>query len=210
MTTPSYGTPPPPPEHETDFQAAYMPQESNQKTRKTPVLVAGLVGLLVGAGAALGGVVLYDTFGDDSDPVADATEPAQTPSVPPQPEASSAGIDEGTREAAEEAPSISAAYEPAVEDFDVETSVKEQRCFGSAGCNVTLRTEPVYLGSDAPSGVWEVTYEITGIEDGPVIRTFDVDGEDVSFDDEAHVSVESEQFDIEIEITDVRQGFASR
>ena len=55
-----------------------------------------------------------------------------------------------------------------------------------------------------------MTYEITGIEDEPRIRTFEVFDDEVSFDAEVRVSVESENFDIQTEITDVREGFERR
>jgi hypothetical protein len=62
-------------------------------------------------------------------------------------------------------------------DFGVELRVKSKRCSGFDGCKVTLGVEPKYLGSgEGPEGVWEVTYEITGDEDGPLTRTFTVEG----------------------------------
>lgn len=62
-------------------------------------------------------------------------------------------------------------------DFGVELRVKSKRCSGFDGCKVVLGVEPEYLSSgDGPEGVWEVTYEITGDEDGPITRTFTVEG----------------------------------
>ena len=62
-------------------------------------------------------------------------------------------------------------------DFGVELRVQSKRCSGFDGCKVVLGVEPEYLGSgDGPEGVWEVTYEITGDEDGPITRTFTVEG----------------------------------
>lgn len=62
-------------------------------------------------------------------------------------------------------------------DFGVELRVKSKRCSGFDGCKVVLGVEPKFLGSgDRPEGAWEVTYEITGDEDGPITRTFTVEG----------------------------------
>jgi len=61
-------------------------------------------------------------------------------------------------------------------DFGVELRVKSKKCFGAEGCRVRLGVEPQYLGSDeGPEGTWEVTYEITGEEDGPIVRSFTVE-----------------------------------
>ena len=159
----------------------------------------------MGVGGTLGAVALTNGFGND-DTVADTNDTADQPTDEPETAAPSTAA-EATPDLPSPSPSPA---ELTVDDFDVETSVKEQSCFGSAGCSITLRTEPVFVGSGLPTGVWEVTYEITGIEDGPSIRTFEVLDDEVSFDDEVRVRVESENFDIQTEITDVREGFERR
>lgn len=205
MSHPFEHNAPPPPEH--NGWDSYSPQEPPRKkpSRTGAILLSGLVGVLVGVGGTLGAVALTNGFGTD-DTVADANDTADQPSVEPEPAAPSTEADP-TPDLPSPSPSPA---ELTVDDFDVETSVKEQSCFGSAGCNITLRTEPVFVGSGLPTGVWEVTYEITGIEDGPTIRTFEVFDDEVSFDDEVRVRVESENFDIQTEITDVREGFERR
>jgi hypothetical protein len=197
----SFGPPPPSPEDQGGEY--YVSKPTKQQSRVGVGLTSGFIGLAIGVAGSLGGVALFGEFDDERSSVAEADEtssPSSEPEVEP--------ADETTAE--EPTPSEPARYEPTVDDFDVETSIKEQTCFGSAGCNVTLRTEPVYLGTEDPTGVWEVTYEITGIEDGPMIRTFDLDGEEVSFDTEARVQVPERDTDIQVEITEVREGFSYR
>jgi hypothetical protein len=60
-------------------------------------------------------------------------------------------------------------------NYSVTLKTLEKQCFGSAGCNVTVRVE---LGVDGPaSGVdAEVTVEVTGDESGPSLQTVDVVG----------------------------------
>lgn len=194
-------TPPPPPEK--DRGSSYPASKNQQpKTSRTgTILVSGLVGLLVGVGATLGTVALTTGLGEDEV----TAEPESSTSAAP--DSSTEHSPEPTEEPTESPDPV---WEPSTEDFDIETSVKEQRCFGSAGCSLTIRTEPVYVGDGFPTGHWEVTYEVTGIEDEPMIRTFEVMDDEVHFDDEAHVSVENENFDITTEITDIREGFGRR
>ncbi|GAA4473794.1 hypothetical protein GCM10023190_06620 [Enteractinococcus fodinae] len=192
---------PPPPEQ--NYGYPYTPQETSTKksSRSVPILVSGLVGLVLGVGGTLGVLALTTDVGGGEN-VADSND-TETP--PAEPDTAGPSIEE---EASDE-PSLPSPPSPelSVDDFEIETSVKEQRCFGSAGCNLTIRTEPFFTGSSVPVGLWEVTYEITGIEDQPMIRTFEVSDDEISFDSEARVSVESEDFDIQTEITDVREGF---
>ena len=193
---------PPPPEHNYGYTNA--PQETLSKkkrpSRTAPIVISGLVGVLIGVGGTLGALALTTGLEDAEEPVAGAEE---EPTVEPE------ETEPSTEEETSEEPSIPSPsrVDLTTDDFEIETSVKEQRCFGSAGCNLTIRTEPVFVGSGVPAGVWEVTYEITGIEDQPMIRTFELDDDLMSFDDEARVSVESENFDIQTEVTEVREGF---
>ena len=210
MENQSTHVPPPPPEHNYGYQPSTAQKQAQQKPRTVPIVISGLTGLVLGAAVTLGMVAIrtgYDqepantqAGSDPSKTVEPSNETSATPvAAPSSPEATLEPVDD-----------FSVSVQPTIEDFEIATSVKEQRCFGSAGCNVTIRTEPVYVGDGLMRGRWEVTYEITGIENGPVIRTFEVEDDQVSFDSEVRVSVPSETFDIKTEITEIREGFERR
>lgn len=109
----------------------------------------------------------------------------------------------------EEPDPLDVGYEPIAKDFEVRTSVKEQKCFGSAGCNVTLKIEPVYVGSQIPdeNTTWEITYEIRGIEDSPQIDTFTLEDGTFSFQGEQRVSTTTKNAKISTKITSVSVGY---
>lgn len=196
-----YETPPPPPEGHYELSHEGRLAQPKKKSMAAPILISGLVGIAIGVAGALGGVALiHDSSNEET--------AAESPELPSSPAGSEVDDTSGTTNEPSTAPTSSDPFEPTIDDFDVETSVKEQTCFDSYGCNTTLRTEPVYVGEGVPVGNWEVTYEITGIEDGPMIRSFDVTGEEVSFEDEAFVQMPGRDAEVEIEITDVREGFS--
>ncbi|MGH3985715.1 MAG: hypothetical protein ACRDTZ_00150 [Pseudonocardiaceae bacterium] len=65
---------------------------------------------------------------------------------------------------------------PALSDFTIGIKVIEKQCFGSAGCHITYRIEPVYLGDPTRlTGQYTVVYEVTGSEYGPQVNNFTVD-----------------------------------
>jgi|GEM_PF-5775999 len=203
MSTPPHGAPPPPPaDTPSHYHVPEFSRAPKSRIRAVPIIVSGLIGLGIGVAGTLGAVALTTGLGTDDESVAEPNETTPTASQP----ATTPDSDEIQSTPSPEESS----YEPTVDDFDVETSIKEQRCFGSAGCNVTLRTEPVYIGTQTPTGTWEVTYEISGTDDGPVIRTFEVIDDQVSFQDEARLSTPDQDAELQIEITDVREGFSQQ
>jgi hypothetical protein len=88
-------------------------------------------------------------------------------------------------------------------DLELTPKVTEKQCFGSAGCNVTVQVEVGYSGPALdPDDTWEVTYEVTGDEDGPVIGTFELTGDKYD-QDEVSLSTHGSKTKITIKITDV-------
>lgn len=171
---------------------ATLPSEANKKISRgvvvilvlVAVLATGIVSGVIGftAGYVVGSAELdtpTSTAGDSSVGEDEEPEPAQP------------------------------VYEPEPDDFEVGTSVKEQQCFGTAGCNVTLKIIPEYVGSQIPdeSTTWEITYEIRGIEDSPLIDTFSLEDGEFSFQGEQSVSTSRKNAKITTKVTSVSQGY---
>lgn len=93
------------------------------------------------------------------------------------------------------------------DDFEVSLSVKEKQCFGSAGCHVTLRVDPEFVGSENSEEAWEVTFKIVGDESGPVVQTFSMEGFEITFQEEVSISTPSANTKPKAKITDVVRAF---
>lgn len=92
------------------------------------------------------------------------------------------------------------------QDWKITVKIKKKECFGSAGCNVTYRISPEYVGT-APlpqTGTIEVTYVVKG-GDSDVINTFEVDPADqrARFDSEEFVQVPSQSSKLTAKATEV-------
>jgi hypothetical protein len=84
-------------------------------------------------------------------------------------------VAEGTLDPDE--PNSESSYSPKRSDFALKVKIRDKECFGSAGCLVEIRIEPSYVGTDdlPESGTIELTYKVTGDEDGPVIGTIELE-----------------------------------
>ncbi|GIE35881.1 hypothetical protein Ait01nite_089260 [Actinoplanes italicus] len=71
------------------------------------------------------------------------------------------------------APSPAPVETPPVTAAKLSPQILDQECFGSAGCTVEFEIKLDWEGERVPLGTtWRVTYEVTGIEDGPMIGVF--------------------------------------
>lgn len=62
-------------------------------------------------------------------------------------------------------------------DIKRTAKITHRECFGSAGCNVDFEVTMTYSGPTlSDTDTWRVTYEVHGVEDGPLIDTLDVTG----------------------------------
>lgn len=97
---------------------------------------------------------------------------------------------------------------PRPSDFTIEVQVLRKKCFGSAGCNVTYRIAPSYVGTGAldPSATWLVTYEVRGVEGGPAVNTFEVTGGEARFDSEEHGQTPTTSVKLAARATQVLRG----
>jgi hypothetical protein len=69
---------------------------------------------------------------------------------------------------------------PHLTDFDVALKTVSKQCFGSAGCNYEVKvrlTSLKALMNYDPSKTYELTYAITGGEDGQIIGTLELTGD---------------------------------
>lgn len=177
------GIPPQPPE---------PPRQGGTRNSK---LVAG-VGFAVLTGVAVG--IFAGTWIDDDSTPKEPTTSAGRPTLDDLP---------GFADEVTEEPEPESAYAtPTASDFTVELKVKSQKCFGSAGCLVTVSPHLSYDGLTSeldPAAYYDITYRITGDEDGPVIETLELTGgEDVTYNDVV-ISTSSSSVEPEAEVTDV-------
>lgn len=82
-----------------------------------------------------------------------------------------------------------AVYMPTPADFSIEVIEVERSCFGSAGCNITYRINPTYIGATKPPKdlAYTVLYDLKGAE-SPKTGNFEVDGEQVKMQRQDSVS----------------------
>lgn len=149
--------------------------------RKIVGLVVGLLVLMI-AGCAGGGPVSDSTATDTAAPVATTTT-----------------------EAAAETTTAPTYSVPKAKDFKVTIKVREKQCFGSAGCNVTYRVELAWNQTYDPAVTYDVTYEVRGGEDGPVVNTLTVTGDEYQRDSEELVSTRSTKTKLSAVVTDVTE-----
>jgi hypothetical protein len=90
-------------------------------------------------------------------------------------------------------------------DITLRPKVTDKQCFGSAGCSVTIKIDMSYRGPDlSPDETWAVTYEVSGDEDGPIIGTFDITGDQYTVNEES-LSTKSKSTKVSIKVTDVEK-----
>jgi hypothetical protein len=97
--------------------------------------------------------------------------------------------------------------DPTEDDFLVRLKTTQRQCFGSAGCNVTVEPSITYTGLDDldPDKSYDITYQISGDESGPVIDTMQLtDGDTLHFHP-SMISTASSYTDLSIKITDVEE-----
>ncbi|GID32660.1 hypothetical protein [Paractinoplanes brasiliensis] len=107
----------------------------------------------------------------------------------------------------EELPETTAPPGPDLSPSDIRLTPKvaEKNCFGSAGCNVTVKVQMAYQGPAlSEDETFEVTYELLGDENGPIIGTFEVSGPSYT-EDEQSLSTKSSKTKISAKVTDVER-----
>jgi hypothetical protein len=111
--------------------------------------------------------------------------------------------------ASSDSPAAASTPEPAPfhassKDFKLGVKTLSKECFGSAGCNITFRIDPQYIGSGTlpTEGTVEVTYQVKGGED-PLVNTFTIENGSASFESEEMISTTSSKARLTAVVTDV-------
>jgi hypothetical protein len=96
-------------------------------------------------------------------------------------------------------------FTPGPADFRLTLKTLKKACFGSAGCNVTYRIQPTYIGTETlePGTEYEVTYEVRGGQDGAQTNTFTLQDGNASVDSEEFLSTTSSGTKLTAKVTDV-------
>jgi hypothetical protein len=112
-------------------------------------------------------------------------------------EAQDSGSDQGE-------PAVSGGAAVAPRNFKLGIRVRSKECFGSAGCILEVQIDPDYVGNqDVSTGSWELTYEIRGGEDGPLIETMTLKNGTFSFPAEQSIDTPSTSTQLTAVVTSV-------
>jgi hypothetical protein len=159
-----------------------------------PAVLAAVVALLAGIGIGAWGGAGWTAPA----PTVTVTETVGAPV-----EGGGASTEEPTKEPEPEP--TGATYNPNPRDFKIGIKILEKQCFGSAGCSITFRIVPSYVGNQSlpAEGTTKVTYLVTGGED-PITNTFEMDGKGtVTFDEEEFVDTSSSSKKLVAKVTEV-------
>ncbi|WLW50749.1 hypothetical protein [Streptomyces sp. YU58] len=168
------------------------PEPSTPKKSRTNLIIIASAAAVIAAVIGTGIMVVQSRDG--------SSKPATTT-------AESSAPDEEVVTAAAEERDLEPTYaEVDADDFTVVLRTTKRQCFGSAGCNVTVEPKLSFLGVTEdidPDSVYEITYEIRGDEDGPVIETAELsDRTSLNFTPSL-ISTSSSGTKLSVEITDV-------
>lgn len=171
----------PTPAEEPDSMVPAGGQHPARKSRRTIALGAFVALLLAIACGAIG-----FALGSPSSDAPTAAKPAD---------------DSATTETTETTPEA-IPLTPA--DFSLSVLTEEQKCFGSAGCLVTISLTPTFNGftSTLEGRSFKVLYEIQGGEE-PILDRFTMTGTRVSIDETLSVETASSDAVITADVTQV-------
>lgn len=191
MSQPTPGQPPVNPGYPHHYQPPAWqpaPQPAKKRTGRIVLLaVLGVLGLCVTAGA-IGALV------DDGKPAGTGSALAPLPQ-----DKCGGGLCDTDNPTA--APAVAAPAKPKISDFKITPKITEKHCYGSAGCNVTLRIDLSYGGPDFDDDTtWLIVYEIHGVEDAPHIGNLELTGEKYTSQEE-YVQTKSSKSKITVKIT---------
>jgi hypothetical protein len=153
------------------------------------VIITAVVAL--GVGGIAGGATQTST----------TASPAATATVTETVAAGAEPTDKPTEEPTQEP----TGFTPHKSDFKIGIKIIEKKCFGSAGCSITYRIKPDYVGTQElpETGTIEVSYQVTGDSSGPQQNTFTIEGGQASFDKEEFADTPSSSTKLVAKVTEV-------
>ncbi|MEU9168862.1 hypothetical protein AB0D34_13855 [Streptomyces sp. NPDC048420] len=163
------------------------------KKRRTNAIIVGsaaaVIVTIVTTGVVVVGATKGSTNDDDKPPTTAASSVPDADVVSPVAEPTYGEVD--------------------AESFSIDLRTTARQCFGSAGCNVTVEPELIYLGSSGvldPDAVYEITYEIHGDDSGPVIATAELTDQTSLSYRPSLISTTSASTELSVEITNIQTG----
>lgn len=99
-------------------------------------------------------------------------------------------------------------YTPKPSDFIIKLKVTEKECFGSAGCLIEYHIDVTYAGTESPDDAktYRVTYQVSGVKDGPAINTFEITGDQYTYDENESAQTASSTTKLKAKATDVEEA----
>lgn len=192
-------------QHPYPVPGAPQPQQSPPpQPKKTPrwlivtLIATGLVALLFLGSCIAGAIGIAGLASESSTPIGDSSieassgetsqAPNSTTTKPTAPYRSKANIDKS--------------------DIKLHVKVLSKKCYGyGIGCNVTYRVkvDGAYMDDWPKSGEVEVSYRVTGLEDGPEDDSFMITLDDGQYEKpwEASSSTRSRGTKLSVRVTDV-------
>lgn len=179
-------------------QPVWPPQQmpAPHKKSRLPLIIGAVVALVVVIVASV--IATLALAGGGQKPASSAKPAAAAAPLPI----------EGCGEFCAEPTPTTPAPGPAVaaSDITLTPQITGKECFGSAGCNLTIKVKLAYDGPALdPDGTWMVTYEIKGGEDGPLIGSFDMMGDRTYEVNEEIIGTRSSKTKISIKVTGVEK-----
>lgn len=156
------------------------------KRSAAAALIAAVVGIVLALGAI--GVL----FGDPQ-PTSTPVPAVQTTDTPAVTEPPATSPPEPTYDT------------PKPSDFKLTIKVLEKDNFGSAGSLITFRVNANWTGTYDPDKTYEVVYEVRGDEDGPMINTMTVTGDEYERPSEETASTPSSSTRLTAKVTSVEE-----
>jgi hypothetical protein len=171
------------------------------RRRRTPLILGGVAAVLL---VSLGVVVGAAIASPGAEPTTAAA--AQQRSYPDEDGSTPFTLPPTTQPTATPPTTAAVAASLSTDALTLTPKVVKKQCFGSAGCNVSIKIEVGYDGPPlSEDDTWEVTYEVTGDESGPIIQSFELVGERYD-QDEISMSTKSSKTKISAEVTDVSEA----